>query len=175
MLVLMRGWSGSGKSRIVQDFIKAVQDCAKDYSGSLVFSTDDFWLVDGKYVFDSARLAEAHDWTINRVRSLLKESGELFRGDDRHLFIDNTNIKLIYMQPYIDLAKEYDVPACQYVPVEVMDAVYDWRKVDAVGMQRLALLTVYSHWKRSNHSVPFHTVVRWLEEFEIVNKLPYFV
>jgi len=166
MLVLMRGWSGSGKSYHVQKFMKA-------HPGSLAYSTDDFWSMDGAYRFDRERLNEAHAWNINRVRLTLKESAGLFRGKERHIFIDNVNIKVMHMQSYIDLAKQHDVQVCQFVSPSVAGTVNRWRALCGRDDKQKALLDVYSCWRRSTHAVPLSTMVRWMEEFEIDDSIEY--
>lgn len=65
-LVVMRGASGSGKST------KAKQ-LAADYlnlygAEAWIFSTDEFFMRDGQYMFNPAALGHAHCW--NQLRAI---------------------------------------------------------------------------------------------------------
>lgn len=77
-LVLMRGLPGSGKSTK-----------AKKIAGEIgvVYSTDDFFMVDGKYLYDPKLIGENHEKNFQRTLKALKEGKPL-------IVIDNTNIKL---------------------------------------------------------------------------------
>lgn len=50
-LVIVRGLPGSGKSTLAKSLVERNR-------GGVVFSSDDFFMVNGKYVWDGARLGE---------------------------------------------------------------------------------------------------------------------
>ena len=94
LLTLMRGLSGSGKSRA------AVRLAGRD--GGIVISTDDFWYDDdGNYNFDYSLIGEAHCHAQRRARDNMA-TGE------PHVIIDNTNARWWEMFPYLEMAREHD-------------------------------------------------------------------
>lgn len=90
-MILMRGVSGSGKS------YKAKQ-LAKTNPKSVVFSTDDFFEVNGKYEFDGSKIGEYHQKNQDRTYQALKDGVPL-------VIIDNTNIRLWEMRKYVEMAQ----------------------------------------------------------------------
>lgn len=92
-LILMRGVSGSGKSTRAGELLERLPDC-------VVLSTDDLFVVDGKYVFDPARLGENHLENQERARRAMLEKRAT-------IIIDNTNIQAWEMKPYKRLALEH--------------------------------------------------------------------
>jgi len=81
----MRGLPGSGKS------FKA-----KKLAGDkgVVFSTDDFFMIGGKYQFDAKLLGDNHEKNYKRAVEAMKEGKPL-------IIIDNTNVKLWEMKKYV--------------------------------------------------------------------------
>jgi len=160
----MRGWSGSGKSH-------AVRQCLNVYPESVVFSTDEFWMSDdGEYLFDHTRLAEAHAWNVGRVRTFLEANAESVKGAERHVIIDNTNIRRVYMQPYRDLATLHGIRMFQHMTLSNAALIKDWKKG---GVEAQVLMKLYNHWRRCTHPVPLHMVIKGFEEFEIDNSMYY--
>lgn len=88
-LIIMRGLPGSGKSTLARTF------------GGTILSTDDFWMQTGKYDFDPTKLSEAHTWNQRRTEECMVEYEPI-------IVIDNTNIRLAHIKPYLDLARQYD-------------------------------------------------------------------
>ena len=84
-MVIMQGHSGSGKSTLAK-VIAGVLDAN-------VFSTDDFFIVDGKYVFNPAKLGTYH--AMNQIA--------VERAVDRgeNVIVDNTNIRKWEAAPYV--------------------------------------------------------------------------
>lgn len=94
LLTLMRGLSGSGKSK------KATE--LAERSGGLVISTDDYWYDDkGNYNFDYDKIGDAHSQAQWRARDNMA-TGE------PHVIIDNTNARWWEMFPYLEMAREHD-------------------------------------------------------------------
>ena len=81
----MRGLPGSGKSTK-----------AKKIAGEhgVIYSTDDFFIVNGVYVYDAKMIVQYHDRNYKRTLEALKEGKPL-------IIIDNTNIKLWEMKKYV--------------------------------------------------------------------------
>ncbi len=92
LLIIARGPSGSGKSRMTKEV-------SEQYNAP-VFSADDFWMINGKYQFDSDYIGEAHFWNQGRVE-------ESMQGDASVIIVDNTNAKFHEMKPYVQMAQKY--------------------------------------------------------------------
>ena len=90
-LILLRGITGSGKSTRAKQLVDQGQ----------IFSTDDYFMVDGKYKFDASQLGVYHNKNVNRAKSAMI-------GGVSPVVIDNTNLTLRDMRPYLELAKEFD-------------------------------------------------------------------
>lgn len=88
----MRGVSGSGKSTLAQKIA--------DEQVSVVYSTDDFFMVDGEYRFDPKRLGEFHAENVKRTKDAMVEKCPC-------IIIDNTNTQAWEMKPYVELAVSY--------------------------------------------------------------------
>jgi len=91
-LVLVRGIPGSGKST----FAKSV------YPTYEHLETDLYFMQDRGYVFEPAKLKQAHEWCQATTRKRL-EDGEC-------VVVSNTFIKMWELRPYLDMAKELGVP-----------------------------------------------------------------
>lgn len=96
-LVLVRGISGSGKSRLAQELAEAY--------GIEVFSTDDYFMTkDGRYEWRGEKLIEYHRKNIDRAIAAME------RGDP-FVLVDNTSIKAWELKPYVEPALKlgYDI------------------------------------------------------------------
>lgn len=120
-LTILRGLSGSGKSRVAKEMAKKTD--------AVVISTDDFWYdKDGNYNFDYSRIGEAHD-------DARKRAWELAEAGTPHIIIDNTNARWWEMFPYLELAKEfkYEIEVCMVGGLSKEDiALYAARNIHNV-------------------------------------------
>jgi len=93
-LYIMRGLPGSGKS------FKAKQ---LGING-VVFSTDEYFIIDGKYILKLDELPNAHAWNRERAIASIKDG-------ITPIVIDNTNVKAWEPRPYVEagLLHGYDV------------------------------------------------------------------
>lgn len=122
MVVVFRGITGVGKSTLADIlmgrnklweehpdyvskscewtiYIKELKDRTKDYEKKRIFSSDNYFMVDGEYKFNGKLLSEAHN---DCLRSFTKtvttwEHPSL-------LIVDNTNCSLVEVAPYAALA-----------------------------------------------------------------------
>jgi len=92
-LILMRGVSGSGKSTLARKI-------AEEHDLSVIYSTDDFFMVDGEYRFDPKRLGEFHAANVKRAQESMADKCAC-------IIIDNTNTQAWEMKSYVELAAEY--------------------------------------------------------------------
>ncbi len=173
MIIFMRGWPGSGKTRLANQLAKRFRANHRDVE---IFSTDDYWLKQGNsyplrnhikparsvpttYEFTPTFLEEAHAWNLNRVTSWLLTS-----GNQDICIVDNTNIVLPHMAKYMDIIHKNDLhhDIYQSVPDSVDEILILWQD----GKHKAALDKIYKHWKRNIHEVPLHAIVRMMEIFE---------
>ena len=97
-LYIVRGLPGSGKSTFAEALVG---------SDFLVCEADKYFMQDGEYKFDGSKLKEAHESCRNLVETYMKDSlvNDQFY---REIAVSNTFTQEWEMQPYFDLAKQYD-------------------------------------------------------------------
>lgn len=95
MLVLVRGLPGSGKSTLARGL--------RDYAAFSHRETDKFFeRVDGTYDFNPKLLSTAHAWCQRRAEKSL-----IFHVN---CVVSNTFTQLWEIQPYLDMAAQYEEP-----------------------------------------------------------------
>ena len=87
-LFLLRGLPGSGKSTLAKEL------------GGKHFEADMYFVRDGVYMFDGAKLKEAHEWCRSSV-------GGLMINEEPKLVVSNTFTQEWEMKPYYDLAERH--------------------------------------------------------------------
>ncbi|MGH0131034.1 UNVERIFIED_CONTAM: hypothetical protein FKN15_052724 [Acipenser sinensis] len=94
-LYILRGLPGSQKTALA----KEIQD---QYGSGEIFSTDDYFRDETGYMtnFDRKKLLEAHQWNQERAEKAMKMK-------THPVIIDNTNIHLWEMKPYVQLGLKY--------------------------------------------------------------------
>lgn len=95
VLILMQGASGSGKSTIARCITQA-------FEAPIICSTDQFFFIEEKYVFDPSSLSYYHAWNQWLVNHYLQEG--------KSVIVDNTNIFKDHARPYVDMAKKLGIP-----------------------------------------------------------------
>ena len=132
-LILMRGVSGSGKSTLAKKL-------AADNENSVIYSTDDFFMIEGIYTFDPLSLGKNHKMNQDRARCAMQEKTPC-------VIIDNTNTQAWEMRPYVEaaleLGYEIEIQEPDQVPHEEI-------------MRR----------QKSDKNLPLETVQRMLSRFE---------
>lgn len=131
VLILMRGLPGSGKTTLAQ----------KICGHGVVLSADDFFYQGGKYCFDKTRLSEAHEWNKTRTKQSIQEGRS-------PIIIDNTNVEVWEMMPYVALALRSKYHVC------VLEADTPWK----FDPRQLTL--------RNTHGVPRRTIDSMLERYD---------
>lgn len=104
-LILMRGVSGSGKSTLAKDI-------ASKHEGSVIFSTDDYFMIEGRYEFDPRMIGRNHALNQDRARNAMSSGVPC-------VIIDNTNTQAWEMKPYVEAALEFGYSIEIHEPVEV--------------------------------------------------------
>ena len=92
-VIILRGIPGSGKSTLAR----------KRWPGAIVFSTDEFWMVDGQYRFDVTRIQEAHGWCLRRFEEAVCNFAPF-----RNIVVDNTATTISEFAPYAALAQAHN-------------------------------------------------------------------
>lgn len=92
MLYIVRGLPGSGKSTLAKLLVQP----------HLVFEADQYFMHNGKYVFNPAELGEAHAMCFANVEHALKGG--------MTVAVSNTFTTKKELRPYFALAKKYNVP-----------------------------------------------------------------
>ena len=100
-LIILRGISGSGKSKLAERF--------KKEENAVVFSTDDFFETEEGYSFDPTKLISYHKKNIDRTYKALLSGTSC-------VIVDNTNIKLWEMKPYVLMGILFDYDLSFYEP-----------------------------------------------------------
>lgn len=86
-LFLLRGLPGAGKSTLA------------DSLGIDYVEADMFFMQDGEYKFDGAKLKEAHEWCQGRVRKIMEYG--------MSVAVANTFTQEWEMEPYLKMAEEF--------------------------------------------------------------------
>ena len=111
-LIILRGPSGSGKTTIARS-IEREADEAKYGKGTTrtmgmlwmpqvtVHEADLFFITGPKYNFDASKLSQAHRWCQLDVERRIV-------GNVPAVIVSNTNMGMWELNPYLQLAKQYD-------------------------------------------------------------------
>lgn len=157
MIIILRGVPGSGKSRIV-DFLKygkTVESASTEPRSSPAFlyaaqlrnfilklehkmeivSADDYFMKDGKYLFDKKYLSTAHQACLRNFARLVQEPQSVIKNI---IIVDNTNCTTLETTTYVNLGSAFGHE------VQILTLLVD------------PLVA----WKRNQHDVPFATIVR---------------
>ena len=87
---IMRGVPGSGKSTLAERLANG---------NGIIYSTDDYFYVDGEYRFDPARLEEYHARNLNDFCNGVNSG-------ITPVICDNTNVQKWQYQKYVDAAQK---------------------------------------------------------------------
>lgn len=101
-MYLLRGVPGSGKSTKSNSILSeyGIDTSNIFIKNQHILSTDDFFIVDGKYKFDPKKIVEYHKENQKRAEN------QMINGITP-LLIDNTNIMPWEMKIYVELADKY--------------------------------------------------------------------
>jgi NEDD4-binding protein 2 len=145
IIYINRGLPGSGKST------KALTLAPKEN----IFSTDEYWMKDGRYVFNARLLGEAHSWNTERVRlSALKGITPIV--------VDNTNVRRRDFEPYVKIANTYG-----YTVVEAFPDSPWWNEIrPRIANKTFTDADVKVFCEKNTHSVPFESIKNMMTKWE---------
>lgn len=135
-LTIMRGLPGSGKS-----YLAAALSKVPGTPVAPVFSTDDFFMVDGQYRFDPKALGKNHAANLARATDAMS-------AGIQHIIIDNTNTQAWEAREYVRNAERHG-----YV-VQFIEPRTEWAK-DPEECAR-----------RNSHGVPLDAIRGMLARWE---------
>uniref|UniRef100_A0A182P969 Smr domain-containing protein n=1 Tax=Anopheles epiroticus TaxID=199890 RepID=A0A182P969_9DIPT len=138
VMVLMRGAPGSGKSYLSRALID--QTSGGDYRNH-IFSADDYFMVNGAYKFQPDALDAAHRFNQQNVLAKARDGWS-------PIVVDNTNICLWEMYPYVKIAADNG-----YL-LQVLEPQTHWRN----NSRHLAI--------RNTHGVPEPKIKKMLQNYE---------
>ena len=98
-LYLIRGIPGSGKSTLASTLAEQLGDSH--------FETDTYFMVDGEYKFDAAKLKKAHEWCQSQVELAMIQNRITYGLDSSDIVVSNTFTQAWEMDAYYELAKQY--------------------------------------------------------------------
>lgn len=95
---ILRGLSGAGKSTF-----------SKCFENGHIVSADFHHTYNGVYKYDVKNVQRAHGLCLKEFTELVRRQNVLPFEDYDHLIVDNTNIHLEYISPYVRLAQAYEL------------------------------------------------------------------
>lgn len=142
ILYILRGLPGSGKSTLAKSIIK-------NHNGNgIILSTDDYFLINGKYQYNPDKIVEAHISNQNLCR-------EKCRLGISPIIIDNTNVKRWEAKPYVEVALEHGYK------IEIREPDTPWWK--SKNAEKLT--------RKNTHGVPLKKIKgmihKWDTDFSI--------
>lgn len=135
LMWIMRGVPGAGKSYKANKLAEVLGP------STVIYSTDDFFLIDGQYVFDPKKLTEYHARNQQRVE-------EACRRRVNDVIVDNTCVRAWEAREYVRIAIK------NKYAVRFLEADSPWAK-DAHECAR-----------RNTHGVPLETIERMINNWE---------
>jgi hypothetical protein len=159
----MRGVSGSGKSTAANAL---AHDCDQSLNAQgetvlavvgVVFSTDDYFMKDGKYQFNASEIGKAHAWNQKRAFEAIKNHVD-------NIIIDNTNTQAWEAKPYVEAALK------EGYRIEIIESSSPWwRKFRLHGKtmspaEREEVAQECA--KRNKHGVPVEAIRKMLDRWE---------
>jgi predicted kinase len=121
-LVLIRGLPGSGKTTMA----------TRDFTVYAHFEADQFFeYADGSYKYDASKLADAHAWCQKTTKHILTMG--------QSVVVSNTFTQHWEMKPYLDMAKDLNVP------VRILVATGNYTSVH--GVPEAAIAAMRRRWE----------------------------
>ena len=114
----MRGWPGGGKSY-------SANKLSEKYNAKIC-SADDYFMKDGKYIFDATKLGNAHGACFYKFKN------EINSG--KNVIVDNTNLTYKEVSKYLEELDNTDYKVCIYeVTYNDIDKAIKYRKDNSDG------------------------------------------
>ncbi len=151
VLYIMRGVTGSGKSF----------EAKKHAPTEQIFSADDFFIQDGEYNWKPELLGAAHNFCQKQVRIAMQRRLT-------PIVVDNTNITVRDIFPYVELALQYGYRA------EIKEPTSEWWLTLVVPYlgQPQKYVAELDHaakvlFEKNQHNVPERTIRKLLNKWHV--------
>jgi hypothetical protein len=160
-VIITRAVSGSGKTAITKRIISFFE---KHDITIGIHSTDDLFVVDGRYIFDARRLAEFHRRNFENYMEDLKK-------DKKLVICDNMNLLPWQSEPYTTAARQYGykIIFINFLPKELPEHVAAQQvtveKPDAHGLSEELLVRFIEDFKTYNDLLDKNCVVDTTKHF----------
>jgi tRNA uridine 5-carbamoylmethylation protein Kti12 len=115
-LIIIRGIPGSGKTTKALELKKTIPECFH-------FEADSYFMKNGVYKFDPSKLGPAHCLCQSLTKNCLREGYSVI--------VSNTGITKKEVQPYLNMAKELNIP------VEIIIMRGEFQNVHGVPEEKL--------------------------------------
>lgn len=148
----MRGLQGSGKSTLAKKI-------ASKSLNSVICSSDNYFMKDGKYVFKRSQLKDAHAYCFNKFKDALDNESPI-------VVIDNTNIQWKHFRSYIQYVWNYYDDHTLY-NIRAIDFSHQY-KIKIVEPKTWWKFNPYQLYKRNTHGLPIETIERNLKNWDNV-------
>lgn len=147
-VIINRAVPGSGKTTISRCVVEYLTNAGVSNS---VHSTDEFFMVGNRYVFDKNVLGENHLSNLNNFINDLKNGVNV-------VICDNTNLLPWQAEPYTKAAREYDykIIIINFLPRELEKHIAAQQITDA---------------KPDAHNLPEEVINQFMEDFILYNDL----
>lgn len=152
ILYILRGIPGSGKSFIAKQLVPVDN----------IFSTDNYWGLN--YDFDITKLGEAHKWNQIQIEIAMNIG-------TTPIAVDNTNITVKDISPYIKLATKYNYNVIYKEPTSPwwIELIKRIENKDQIGIQE-SIDILYT---KNIHNVPRQViekmVQKWVPTIKLIN------
>ncbi len=138
VMVINIGLPGSGKSSRAEQLVR---DATAEGKTAIIHSTDTYFIIDGVYKFEPARLWECHSRNRRATEQSLKDGIDV-------VIVDNTNLIREHREVYSKLAEEYGYAV----------------QMQVVGGFAESDCQVYA--ARNSHSVPLEAILRMAQRYQ---------
>jgi len=147
-VIINRAVPGSGKTTISNSIIQTLKKYDLDIT---IHSTDEYFMVNGKYIFSLDKLNSFHHENMESFRQSLEE-------DKLIVICDNTNISPWQTKPYTDMAREY---GCQIICI-----TFDPREIEKHVESQIV-----TQEKPHAHGVPENIILQMIDEYFLFDNL----
>jgi tRNA uridine 5-carbamoylmethylation protein Kti12 len=147
-VIIITGIDGSGRTSLARQLANKVSHLGE----AIICSTDDFYMGSGEYRFDSGLLPKASAQCFKKFISALTGTGIYSNRKISVIIIDNANIGLEDISPYMLAAQSFD---CKAEVIEIkcdtrlgMDRTLKKSSFNTISMQntKLSQRNIPPHW-----------------------------
>ena len=147
-VIINRAVPGSGKTTISNSIVHTLKKHDLEIT---IHSTDEYFMTNGKYIFNLEKLNSFHHKNIESFRQSLNE-------DKVIVICDNTNISPWQTEPYTDIAREYGY--------QIICITFDPREIEKHVESQIVTKE-----KPNAHGVPENIILQMIDEYFLFDNL----